>query len=412
MARRKSLLASLLLFAFALLLSACAENPVTGRQELALVPVSEEEEVALGAKAFGPAVQQQGGFYRDRELEDYVQTVGMKVAKASHRPTLAYKFRILNSSVPNAFALPGGFIVINRGLLGVLTSEAEVAAVLAHEVAHVTARHSVGMYQRSVASNLLLAGIQLAAGDKRGVMEASAFSASLVEKGFSREQERESDSLGIDYMVGAGYNPKGMISLQEYFWTKLEGGKDPMWAEGLFRTHPFSKERLGDTKQRIAEKYSREAVDMGRVVNAKLFLQKVASMKDAQKAYDMADAGDKLLGEKKYDEALGKYRAAIARQPNQAPFHFGVGRALFAKKEMGGAETALSRSIELDDETFGSHLYLGAVKADERDHRGAIVSLDRSMDLLPTKSAAGLLSKSYAALGDREKAQKYAEMAK
>ena len=90
---------------------ACAVNPVTGRSELSLVSFTPEEEAALGAKAYGPAVQQQGGFYRDSALEAYVQGVGMRLARVSHRPDLNYRYRVLNSSVPNAFALPGGFIV-------------------------------------------------------------------------------------------------------------------------------------------------------------------------------------------------------------------------------------------------------------------------------------------------------------
>ena len=129
-----------------LLLYACAVNPVTGRSELSLVSFSEAEEVRLGAQAFTPAVQQQGGFYRDRELENYVQQVGMRLARVSHRPDLDYRYRVLNSSVPNAFALPGGFVVINRGLLVGLSSEAELAAVLGHETGHVTAKHSLASY--------------------------------------------------------------------------------------------------------------------------------------------------------------------------------------------------------------------------------------------------------------------------
>jgi len=146
----------------------CAVNPVTGRSELAIVTFSEEEEAALGAKAYAPAVQQQGGFYRDRELEAYVQEVGMRLARVSHRPGLNYRYRVLNSSVPNAFALPGGYIVINRGLLVGLKTEAEMAAVLGHETGHVTAKHSLAGYQRALASNVLVAGVVLATGGTTG----------------------------------------------------------------------------------------------------------------------------------------------------------------------------------------------------------------------------------------------------
>ncbi|MBM2829157.1 MAG: hypothetical protein HW408_1689, partial [Actinobacteria bacterium] len=193
----------------ALLIYSCAVNPVTGKSELSIVSFSEEEEVALGSKAYSPAVQQQGGFYRDRELEEYVQSVGTRVARTSHRPGLNYRYRVLNSSVPNAFALPGGFIVINRGLLVHLSSEAELAAVLGHETGHVTAKHSLAGYQRALAANLLLTGVSVAAGGKTGVMEVSSITTSLLENGFSRDQEREADWLGIDYMVKAGYSPEG-----------------------------------------------------------------------------------------------------------------------------------------------------------------------------------------------------------
>src|SRR3989304_4225138 len=112
----RDIAAFLLLFAFlALLAYTWAVNPVTGRSELSIVSFSEQEEVALGAKAYTPAVQQQGGFYRDRALEEYVQSVGMRIARVSHRPNLAYRYRVLNSSAPNAFALPGGYVVTNSG---------------------------------------------------------------------------------------------------------------------------------------------------------------------------------------------------------------------------------------------------------------------------------------------------------
>src|SRR3970282_153177 len=178
----------------------CAVNPVTGRSEFALVSFSEEEEVALGAKAYTPAVQQQGGFYRDRAREESIQSVGMRIARVSHRPNLAYRYRVLNSSVPNAFALPGGFIVINRGLLVGLKSEAELAAVLGHRTGHVNAKHSLAGYQRALASNVLLAGVSIATGGSTGLMELSGITASLVNNGFSREQEREADWLGVDSM--------------------------------------------------------------------------------------------------------------------------------------------------------------------------------------------------------------------
>lgn len=396
----------------ALLLYACAVNPVTGRSELSLVSFSEAEEVRLGAQAFTPAVQQQGGFYRDRELEEYVQQVGMRLARVSHRPDLEYRYRVLNSSVPNAFALPGGFIVINRGLLVGLSSEAELAAVLGHETGHVTAKHSLAGYQRSMAANLLLAGIAFGSGGKQWAMDLSGITASLVNNGFSREQEREADWLGIDYMVKAGYNPQGAVRLQEYFYRELEGGRNPMFVEGLFRTHPFSKERLDNARAVIAQRYAGVASDPGYTFNEEIFRRKTTRLRKVQKAYDMSDEGDRLLKEKRYPEALAKYEAAAAREPDQAPFHSSIGRVRLIREEYGAAESALRRAIRLDDEFFEPHLLLGALHYRRREYRTAIPELTRSMDLLPTKEAAAMLSKAYEAIGDSENAKKYGEMSK
>ncbi|HEY7584966.1 MAG TPA: M48 family metalloprotease [Candidatus Deferrimicrobiaceae bacterium] len=402
-----SMIAVLAVFAYS-----CAVNPVTGRSELALVSFSEEEEAALGAKAYVPAVQQQGGFYRDKPLEDYVQGVGTRIARVSHRPNLGYRYRVLNSSVPNAFALPGGYIVINRGLLVNLKSEAELAAVLGHETGHVTAKHSLAGYQRAMAANLLLAGVSVAAGGKTGVMQISSITASLVENGFSRDQEREADWLGIDYMVKAGYTPEGAIRLQEYFYTQLEGGKNPMFVEGLFRTHPFSRERLENARTLIAQRYPDTVRNPNYTFNETVFLQKTARLREVQKAYDISDKGDGLLKEKRYPEALDKYREAISRDPSQAPFHSSAGRVHLIQNNFAAADASLRRAIQLDDEFFEPHFLMGALRYQEKDYRGAIPELSRSMDLLPSKQAAAYMSKSYEAIGDLQNAKKYAEMAK
>ena len=401
-----------LLSVLAVLAYSCAVNPVTGRSELALVSFTEEEEAALGAKAYVPAVQQQGGFYRDKPLEDYVQGVGTRIARVSHRPNLGYRYRVLNSSVPNAFALPGGCIVINRGLLVNLKSEAELAAVLGHETGHVTARHSLAGYQRAMAANLLLAGVSVAAGGKTGVMQISGITASLVENGFSRDQEREADWLGIDYMVKAGYSPEGAIRLQEYFYTQLEGGKNPMFVEGLFRTHPFSRERLENARALIAQRYPDTVRNPNYTFNETVFLQKTARLREVQKAYDISDKGDGLLKEKRYPEALDKYREAISRDPSQAPFHSSAGLVHLIQNNFAAADASLRRAIQLDDEYFEPHFLAGALRYQEKDYRGAIPELSRSMDLLPTKQAAAYLSKSYEAIGELQNAKKYAEMAK
>ena len=395
--------------------SGCAVNPVTGRSELQIVRISEEEEIALGAKAFLPAVQEWGGFYKDPLLEAYVQEVGMRLGRVSHRPNLKYQFRVVNSSVPNAFALPGGFIVINRGLLVALDSEGEMAAVLGHEIVHVTARHSLAGYQRALAGNLLLSGVSVIAGDGiigLGAQALSNVTASLIQNGFSREQEREADSIGMEYMVRGGYSAQGMVSLQEFFYKKLEGDQNSTWITGLFRTHPFSVDRFNDTRNLLAQQYQHTVNNPNYVINREIFLQKTAELRRVQKAYDVADQGDKLFGEKKYKEALAKYQEAVTMEPRQAPFHSAIGKTQIMLGNHAAAQEHLVKAIELDGELFEARLYLGALYYSQKNYRAAIPELEKSMSLIPTKNAATMLSKSYEAIGDAANAKKYADMLK
>ncbi|MBA3495649.1 MAG: M48 family metalloprotease, partial [Gemmatimonadales bacterium] len=140
-------IASLLLVgALALLPSACARNPVTGKNELALV--SEAQEIELGRQS-AQQVQQSIGFYEDPQVQSYVSNLGLKMAKASERPALPWEFHVVNDAAVNAFALPGGFIYVTRGLMASINNEAELVTVLGHEIGHVTNRHSVQQISKS-----------------------------------------------------------------------------------------------------------------------------------------------------------------------------------------------------------------------------------------------------------------------
>jgi predicted Zn-dependent protease len=202
------------------------------------------------------------------------------------------------------------------------------------------------------------------------------------------------------------------VQLQEYFYRQLEGGKNPMWAEGLFRTHPFSKERLENARARIAERYPDTVKNPNYTFNGTVFLQKTARLREAQKAYDVSDQGDKLLKAKRYDEALAKYLEAERMEPGQAPFHSSAGSVYLLRKNGAAAEGELRRAIELDGALFEPRFLMGALRYGRREYRAAIPELTRSMELYPTKQAAAMLSESYGALGDAANAKKYADLAR
>lgn len=233
----------------ALALAACARNPVTGKRQLALV--SEEQEIALGKQA-AEEVLQGVGAYPDDELQRYVSSVGMRMAAHSERPKLPWRFVVLDDPTVNAFALPGGPIFVTRGILGHLNSEAELAAVLGHEIGHVTARHSVQQLSRAQLAQLGLGLGMILSEDVRRYGQVAGAGLQLLFLRFGRDAERQSDKLGFRYMVDQGYDPRQMASV----FTTLErtsaragGAGLPQWLS----THPDPGDRAETARRRAAE---------------------------------------------------------------------------------------------------------------------------------------------------------------
>lgn len=226
-------------------LSGCATNPVTGNPNF--VMLTEDQEIQLGREN-DPKIRTQFGVYDDPELQAYVQRVGENVAAHSHRPGLVYRFAVLDTPDINAFALPGGYIYVTRGILAYLNSEAELAAVLGHEVGHVTARHSVRQYSAATAGQLA-AAILL-----RSQAAQSLFNVigGALLSGYGRDQELEADRLGAEYLARNGYDPDAMTEVigvlknqEEYEKERAKAeGREPRAYHGVFATHPSADQRL------------------------------------------------------------------------------------------------------------------------------------------------------------------------
>ena len=236
------------------LLNACSTNPVTGKNEFSLV--SAQGEVAIGQQNFAPYQQQQGGRYVvDPELTLYVKEVGMKIAKLSDRPGLPYDFVVLNNDVPNAWALPGGKIAINRGLLLHMEDESQLAAVLAHEIVHAAARHgALQMTQQQILGvGAMAAGIASSDSEYGPYIAMAAMGGTKVYHAHhSRTHEFEADRYGIEYMVRAGYDAWGAVELQETF-LRMSQGRQADFFQALLATHPPSAERVARNKENASQ---------------------------------------------------------------------------------------------------------------------------------------------------------------
>ena len=238
----------------AALLAGCTTmvNPVTGREERSVM--SEADEIAEGRKAHQQVLQEYG-VYGDARLQAYVSGLGQKLAQQSHRAGLQWTFTVLDSPEINAFALPGGYVYINRGLMAYLNSEAELAAVLGHEIGHITARHAVQQQSSGRLANIAtgVGGIVAAVATGSGyigsqIMDIGSVWAQAGLSGFGREHELEADTLGAEYVLKAGYDPQAVIKVvtvlknQEDFNTKV-ANQQPSY-HGLFATHPRNDTRL------------------------------------------------------------------------------------------------------------------------------------------------------------------------
>jgi predicted Zn-dependent protease len=232
-------------------LANCAQNPVTGNPNLVLI--SESQEIAIGRREDGN-VRKQYGIYDDPDLQAYVGGIGERLARASHRPGLDYRFLVMDSPEVNAFALPGGYIYITRGILAYLNSEAELAGVLGHEIGHVTARHSVQQLSAHTAANVGVSILQIfvpQAGSALGSNVINILGGALL-SGYGREHELEADRLGAEYLARTGYDPQAMVKVvgvlknQELFDAEVAKaeGREPRAYHGLFASHPDNDTRL------------------------------------------------------------------------------------------------------------------------------------------------------------------------
>jgi predicted Zn-dependent protease len=263
-------------------LGACAQNPVTGESDFVLM--SESQELAIGRQTHDQVLKEYGR-YDDPGLQSYVQQVGQRLAERSHRADLVYRFTVIDSEEVNAFALPGGYIYITRGMLALLDSEAELAAVLGHEIGHVTARHSVRQYtaQQAAGIGYTVGAIFLPELRTAGAQNVySLFGGALI-RGYGREHELEADGLGAEYLARSGYDPNAMIQVirvlkdQESFEVERarREGREPNVYHGLFSTHPDNDTRL---QQVVGKAGDLSVAGEPTRVNRELYLNSIAGL--------------------------------------------------------------------------------------------------------------------------------------
>ncbi|MGD9691549.1 MAG: M48 family metalloprotease [Phycisphaerales bacterium] len=259
-------------------LGGCVKNAATGKRQLNFL--SREEEVAIGEQAKTEMTTEYGGAFADADVQAYVREVGMKLVahtEGDYR-TLPWEFTLLDSDVINAFALPGGKVFLSKGLAARLPDEAAMAAVLGHEVGHVTAEHA----DKRVSSAMITQGLVVGASAALGATadERTAAVGSMVLGGvgtgfllkFGRDEESQADALGMRYMTRAGYSPHGMVSVMEVL-TEASKGAERQWE--ILSTHPDPERRLKWAREAVRGGYSAEANDPNAIKGERAYQERM-----------------------------------------------------------------------------------------------------------------------------------------
>jgi len=348
-------------------LAGCVINPVTGDRELALV--SADQELAIGEQQYLPSQQMQGGNYTlDPALTNYVEGVGQKVAAVSDR-ALPYEFVVLNSSVPNAWALPGGKIAVNRGLLAT-----QVAA------------------QRSDYGGLTVG--------------AASVGAQLISQRNSRGAELESDLYGMRYMSAAGYDPSAAISLQETFVRLSEqGGASAGRLATLFASHPPSAERVQKNRETAA------TLPAGGDVGRERYQAATAALRQRQPAYAAYDRGRAALADDKPVDAERFGQEALRLLPAEAQVHALLGDIDADQRRYADAIRHYADAIGRNDGFFYYHLQKGLAHRQLRQWEESRAELEASVALLPTADAYYALGTLAEQRGERQAALEHYERA-
>lgn len=381
-----------LLWPAIIFLTGCAVNPVTGKNELMLL--DETQEINMGAKQFEPTQQSQGGRYvSDPNLTRYVSEIGQRLARVADR-SLPYEFVIIDDSTPNAWALPGGKIAVNRGLLTKLNSEAELAAVLSHEIVHAAARHSAKSIERGMLLSSVI-GVASSAIDQNSGNYGRIFDngaqlgAQFIVSSYGREAELESDAYGMIYMMRAGFDPEAAVSLQETF-VQLSKGQSNNWLDGMLASHPPSQERV-ENNRRTAQRL-KQAARQDLTLGFDRYQSKLNRLSQRSPAYNQTQTALIALQERDLSKAQSDIEAALEQTQSEAQIHSAAGQIAMARQEFRQAQQHFSAAIKINPNHFRYFLGRGLAAKALKQTDPARTDLRQSQALFSSRAAAEALA--------------------
>ncbi len=362
-------------------LTGCAANPVTGKSQLMLV--SEDQEIQIDKKNSPYQFSADYGTVRDPLLAGYMERTGKSVAAQTHRPQMPYEFKVVNATYVNAYAFPGGSIAATRGILLTLKNEAELAALLGHELGHVNARHTAEQMSKGQITQGVIGGLAAIAGTQGRIYgqlasQLGAIGAGALLASYSRENEHEADSLGLDYMVKAGYGSKGFVGLMDML-NNLNKHKTSTLAL-LFATHPMSSERYRIAVARVQESY-RYAAD--KPLHRDRYMDHLANLRKIEPAIKKLQTGERAMAKKQYPQAEKEYAQALKIAPRDYAGLVMMAKCQLVQKKHAAAQRYADQAKKVyPEEAQGYHL-AGYAKIKGQKFDAALADLNRYDKLLP-----------------------------
>lgn len=359
----------------------CAANPVTGQSQLMLM--GEGEEIQIDRVNTPHQYSADYGLSQDAALSAYVSGVGTSLARVTHRRQMPYRFVVVNATYVNAYAFPGGSIAITRGILAEMDNEAELAGLLGHELGHVNARHTAARMSKSRVLGTLVGGASLLAGtasESLGNLAGTVggLGASLYLAQYSREDERQADELGMEYMVGAGYSPQGMVGLMDVL--RSMSRRQPSAIEAMFSSHPMSTERY---ETAVARSRTRFGGSQNLPVNRERYMDSTVSLRRLAPMFKLFQEGDKAMAAKEYAVAQGRYAEGLKLSPNDYAGLVMMSKCMIAQKNGKAAADYAARARRVYPTEGQAHHMHGVASILNKDYATALADFSGYERILP-----------------------------
>jgi len=349
----------------------CATNPVTGENQLMLV--SEDQEIQMDKQHSPHQFSADYGITQDRQLNKYIHRTGKQLAAKTHRPQMPYSFQVVNATYVNAYAFPGGSIAVTRAILLQLENEAELAALLGHELGHVNARHTAEIMSKSMLTSTLVGGLAAAAeaGAGYGALagQLGMLGSGMLLARYSRDNERQADALGLSYMVKGGYGPEGMVGLMDMLNSLSKGKHSP--AEVLFATHPMSDERRSTAVNEVKTRYKSAK---GQPLHRERYMDQTAGLRRIKGAIEDMQKGEAAMAKRDYKNAEDHFGGALKKVPEDYAGLILMAKCQLAQKDAKAARSFLKRARDIYPQEAQVHFLTGFVQLEAEKYDQALES--------------------------------------